>query len=284
MIARDRYDRIVLWLSNQGWVADVAGREARTTATPSAEISGFRAGDGTTRALRRRHSFELQAYGREVRNHVRRIASIGCRARMVALSWGGAHQFWYEPTHLQFRDTRSGIRDFAGGIVRLDTRVATPAVWQSNNLIDGIPWRCGEAVADGASWILRDPFTSGYEGPEWIVSEGDTVSCVGVAALDDEATLTLELPIGGATIMLSGATGTLSALGWAGASIETVANDVALVLPFNTWEVELVVTSADGPPRLEVIRPGQALPPRFGGFDDDCFTRLETLPPWLSGT
>lgn len=284
MPARDGYDRVVIWLSNQGHVVDLGGHRSVGSGTPEQTETRFNLAAGDSRARQRTNRFEISTIDDGVRAFLRLMRHMGCKARLVAFSPGGAHEFWYQEARIQFIDRRSGDLAFAGGTVILENRIFNPGIWQSDNLLEGVPWYGAVATSDGVTFYLESPTLNAYEGPKWVGSSGDSVNFEGLATIATSFVLTIEFPCEDAWIRLSdaGATvfGTLEAQDWNGVTIGTVAQGIAFKVPRKTWHLVITITAASTQPRLEVIRSGAIRDPRFGDFETDCATRVAS-PYWF---
>ena len=108
-----------------------------------------------------------------------------------------------------------------------------------------------------------------FNGPEWIVSEGDRVTSGGTFK-GDLATLSFVFPVGGARFRFTGEwTGTIRQLSWSGSTIQSDAKaagvDVDITMDDLLWKLEVEVTQADDQPSVFMAQIGPARSSIHGG-------------------
>lgn len=271
------FTRIEIWDPMSAFVAGVGGRQALRGTYGSATEEKYLTRSGALPRSRTR-PFALPLIDTALIEHLRVMRFEGCPVRLVAL--GRWNVVWQEATRMELLTARSERPQFANEAFSLQSPFLHAAIWDSDSLIAGIPWLNTVPVdIGGGDYEMRSLNRPGYQGPYWI-ADADTANideCAGLVMGDLE--LTMELPIGGATVQLigEGVTGTIEALAypnWNGASFdapEVLASSTAggqFYLPKRTWSIRITVDAAAAQPRLIVLDPGTPLGLRTGEFRD----------------
>lgn len=295
-IAREYVQRVVIWHSKTGWVCDLPPTVLLRTQTPGVEEGYFPSARGDDVAIERSHLYQIENIEMARQEHLLMMRRLGCPIRFVALI-KNRHVVWYEEASLHLVPDRQGFGGFAPDKVRVVSRVFDAGIHQGRDLFSGIPWICtsayrlceleqncdeigsGSGSGESDDYVLSLATLPGYLGPFWVVSPSDAVTNFGVFT-GSEAVLTMELPIGGASLTLDVDAGTLEALRWDSEVIQTASAGVSLTLPSNTMFVRATVTSASSQPRLLVDSAGEPLGPRIGECVFCPGGERAMAPPW----
>lgn len=292
-INRDGYRRLIIFQPRTGYVVDIRPPILPSQrALPAYSYNPVQAG-GREHVVTRRASWSLPVSDGEIGRALEVMACLagsGCPVRVIGFG-RKKHSVWLEDSSLIMTDARQGSGAFAPDVADIVNTLVQPCIFDSDSLIDGIPWNCTEAALDpdsgsgaGAQYILTKDALTAYDGPFFVCSPGDSVDLDGTYN-GTSAVATFIAPVGECTLVLegTGVTGTVSAIAWDGVTVlATAAAGVNLDVPFRTWILEVEITAADEQPRLTVIDAGEAQDIRYGLCLDcaDPEAVLSSDPAW----
>jgi hypothetical protein len=168
---------------------------------------------------------------------------------------------WMEPTRVSLvHDDGNRLAPLR---VRLEQRVFDAAISDGIDILASVPWTGTEAVdattlkyqtgTYASGYVLDEDSLRGYQGPRWIVANGEIVGYDG-AYSGAGATLRLPVPVGGVTYTLKNATGVLRAYDWHGKVLAASGDDRSE--PFESVTEEPTLSTVD----LDLRKIGRAFP------------------------
>lgn len=283
--ARDGYRRIVVYQPRSGWVCDI-GPNQMLQARFSADEDYFPTAAGTARAISRVRRFEIPVIDNDIAKRLDIMHKQGCEMRVIALGWSN-HVIWEMDSEVNLVPFRRGARSFAGASLIFESNVFNCSVYQSEDLLGGIPWHCNDATLDGANYYFPGP--SGYQGNRWLVSSGDAVDAGGAFSGSGTPSLTMHFPLEGAGLQLSGGwTGSLKTLDHSGATLATyskgISDTIDLTIDDGTWKIVVTATIAGILPLVSITSPGAIVSPRTGVCVDctNLSATAQSAPGWSS--
>ena len=281
------YKRIVIYQPRNAWVVDLGpGRCKAPTYNMGDEY--FNTGAGTRKAIARQRDMIIQVFDETHVDTLRIMHKEGCEMRCIAVGDETAI-VWEMDSEINFIENNDGIGGFSGGNLIFFNAVKWGSIYQSKNILAGIPWACETATDDGGTFYLPGP--DGWTGNRWQGASGDSVDEDGLATITgSDLRLEMYFPMQGATINLTNAwAGSVDYLDFSGATISTTTKSTKLLdssetIPDETWKILVKVTSADSEPTIHVTNPGSMEDPRRGGCIDcsDLIATLSTAPDWSS--
>ena len=283
------FKRIVIYQPRNGWVVDLgAGR--CTAPVYNVGESYFNTGAGTRKSVSRTREMIIQVFDETSIDILRIMHKEGCEMRAIAI---GEKSFivWNIDSEINFVEQNGGVGGFSGANLIFNTDVFSGSIYQSEDLMGGVPWECETASldTDGSTYVL--PGSSGYQGDRWVVSSGDSVDEDGLATYSGNMTLTFIAPLEGARLNFTGTwAGTIKTLDWSGATLATynkliATTDQSVTVDDGTWKIEVQVgASASTRPVCKLLAAGSLADPRRGGCIDcsDLSVTLSTAPSWTS--
>ena len=299
-IRRDTtFNRLVMWQERSGSVLDVMGHEALAAATPKSSGKYF-TGSASAR-VDGVEEYEFQLIKSDLVKHAKKMMASQCAVHLVAFGFD-THQMWLSDSTLRAIDQRAGGGGMAGAELQLDSQYVSAAVCQVTNILECAPWNSavakvdvaavpgsgsGGASGEGAVYTLKTFKKTSFNGPEWIVDEGDRVTSGGTFK-GSLATLSFVFPVGTARFNFVGEwTGTIRQIGWNGGTIQedakTAGVDLSVTMDATLWILEIEVTQADERPRMVLQFAGQSQGTRDGVCIEcsDPAAVAGGVPPWI---
>jgi len=293
MTARGQIHRAVFYQEQTGHVVDAHARFAMPSPIVSTS-ENYVTIDGAEEVISRDRTLEFQLLRECDISHLRQMKGQCWPVRCLVIGFD-RHDVWAVGESLDMIDIRRGPANMAGALARLQSHVFDGAIYQSDNIIEGIPWACTSStalpqapaggsgsgaapVASGSGmvdqWALLRLHQSGWVGPFWDpMAAGTSVDFSGVLdkGSNPSPNLSMVLPIQGATLLLTGGwTGSVSYFDWSGnalpASIAKTVdiNDVSGKVPDGTWSILITVLASDEQPIVRITSPGPLIDPRPG--------------------
>lgn len=300
-MSREGYYRIVLFQERTGYVVDLDPRKMipNNFGKPSQDIVTIQA-NGQDQIRGRNSIWPLPMVDMEISAHLGLISNnalAGCPVKAIGFGFK-KHSVWLEDASFILNPYRPGRPGFASDVFTMKTGIRLPSIYEGENLIGGIPWRCTESTdfalpgsgagsgSGGSIIVLSSAELSGYQGPFFEVAGGETVDIYGAYA-GAGATLEFIAPIGESSLRLDGdVTATLSAIAFDGVTVlASAVQGVSLDIPYRTWLLRIEITASNESPFLTVVDSGSIQTPRVGVClncgDPDAV--IATDPLWTGG-
>lgn len=267
-VKRRLFNRVVIWDTKGGTILDLPSRYVLSGASPSISEEYVDLANGSQVPVRRTSEVQVPITANELDVLAEVIQRSKCPVKAAFIGQEGTDSFlWLEPTRLQVRDPQVETGLQAQKVLELKSKVFYPGIWESEDLVGGIPWQGTEGVVfediEGSPTRLEPKGEPrfGYRGPGWEVSsESDSVDLKGEAQLSSDAKLDFDFPVWGATLTIDTIVGfslgniVVNALNFNKSVIKTVTaqDDTEFVIPEKTWSIEISVSSSTARPKVRV--------------------------------
>jgi len=290
-VRRRLFERIAIFQPSSGTIIDLPTRYVLGLSGPEESEEYTRLASGSKLPTRRTMRVQVPVTHKELALFGEIFHRTKCPVQAAFI--GGAdtdNWLWLEPVRLQVRDPEISGGLQAEKVFDLESSVFYPGIWESTDLIGGVPWQGtkGHEFTDLAGKPVRlEPEGNprlGYQGPGWEVdAESDTVDSVGESSLSSEATLRFNFPMWGATLRVDTLLGyqlsgvVVNALDFNRSVLKSVTGSAGttITLPDRTWAVEVRVSSSSSRPKILVDSVGyQKARVLAGGVSPDC-TRVD---------
>lgn len=248
----------------------------------------FSSSAGTNRAVSRTRTLEIPIMDNDKIDHIRTMWFEGCEIRVICLGWN-SHIVWDLDSEINLVPYRGGPRSFTAERLVLNTDVFLGSVYQSDNIIGGVPWACTTSTLDTSdnNYYLSTP--AGWQGNRWQDSDTDA-SITSGGAFSGTGSLTMEMyfPLEGADVQMSGDwLGQMRTLDHSGATLTTTAKNLSTndaTIDDGTWKIAIQVDSASEQPVLYITDPGDIASNRAGVCIDctDLSAEAGSAPSWSS--
>ena len=284
-VRRRLFQRIVIWDPASGSIINLPTRYVLSSgASPSQEEEYAQLASGSKTPTRRTSSVQIPLTHKELALFGEVIQRSRCPVKAAFISANeGDNWLWLEETRLQIRDPEVGPGQNAPKVIDLESKVFHPAIWESNDLVGGVPFQNTELIEDqdrGGDFLKPiNEERKGYRGPLWKREESSSgdpkVDLAGNYQDPGETRLRFEFPIWGAEVSLETLLGfqlnntIINALSWSRSVIATSSD--SLIIPEETWEVEVRISDSTARPKLVVSRAGLTNAVVYaGGVTPDC--------------
>lgn len=280
------YKRIVIFQPRNAWVCDLGAGSALTPRFNTSE-DRFDTAAGTRKPVARSRQLVIPVFDETKLAHLRVMWKEGCEIRAILLG-GGSNIVWELDSEFNLVEFGGGPGQVTGANIELETDLFSGSIYQSHDLLSGIPWDCEDATLSGGTYYLPGP--SGWLGNKWVVSSGDTVDEFGLFVGSGAPQLEMYFPVQGAAFTLGGTfTGNIKTLDHSGATLTTTAKgtagvDVTGTIDSGTWKIQINVTTASTRPQLTITDPGSLASDRVGECVDcsDPDAVATSTPAWSS--
>lgn len=278
-----QYQRIVVYQPRSAWVCDLGPGKCLS---PRFDVSEnrFDTAAGTKKAIARFRRLVIPVFDEDTLKHLEVMRKEGCEIRAIAIG-GGSHIVWELDSAINLVPFGGSPGQITGANLELETDIFEGSIYQSSDLLSGVPWACEDATLDGGTYYLPGP--TGYTGNRWVMASGQSVDEDGTLTGSGTPQLTMHFPLQGATVQLKGAwIGSMKTLDHSGATLSTTNKLTNGSLPTatiddGTWNIQFDVTTASSAPELHVTDAGDLESNRTG----DCIdcsdpTTTGTTPGW----
>lgn len=281
----NKVDRIVVFQPRSGWVCDLGpGSALSPLYNPNEEY--FRTGAGTSEAVARSRPLTIPVFDDDKITHLRKMKREGCEIRAIII--GGTHLYWGMDSEINLVEFGGQPGAVSGANVVLNSDLFSGAVYQSNDLLSGIPWEC--ETAETISGTIYFPGPKGWNGPRYVVGSGQSTDETGTLSGSGSPQLEIHFPLEGLQFTLGGSfVGDMKTLDFSGNTLSTfskpgVSGDETGTIDDGTWKIQINVTSADGRPTLKVTDAGALVSDRVGECVDcsDLDAEAASAPAWSS--
>lgn len=296
----DGFLRIVVWQPSSGYVIDFTPRDYKRAVTLTQGREYFDAGDNSQYAIATDRLLELIQVDESHAATLQRMKAIGCPVKLCAIGLS-RHILWLDETAFNHLPNRAEPKDFAADSLRFRNNNYYAPIWDTRDLLEPLDFAGLTVQASGADYYLVGE--DGLYAPvKWRI-EGATVpptiNELGQLVTDGTLYVDFELPIGGATLGMTTAGGSINVdhvsttfLAWDEGELDTVGLDLATVVPAHTWSMRVMVGHLPGltmtvtRPSLNIIAAGRYEgAERTGLIPPTCAPAVfgsGFLPPWLS--
>lgn len=297
-IRRRRFERVVVWQPATGSIINLPSRYILSNDGPSESEEYAQLASGSKTPVRRTNSVQIPVTHKELGLFTEIIQRSSCPVEAAFISSDDYDNWiWNEPTRLQVTDPEVESGQLAEKVIELENNVFFPGIWESTDLIGGVPWqgtkgKVAEEI-DGTPIRLEPEgqFRKGYTGPGWEgTKETDSVDLAGEASLNSDATLEFNFPVWGATLQIETLLGfslgniVVNALNFNKSVLKSVSasQDTEITLPDETWSIEVSVASSTARPKITVKDVGRKegvvyagkVAPNCGRVDDPDYEEL----------
>jgi len=291
MITRGQIYRAVFVQELTGHVVDAQARFAMPANIITKREQSMRI-DGASVPIKRFHTLEWPLLRECDISSLRQMCGQGWPVTCYVIGFN-VHGIWAVGENLDVTDIRRGPGTMAGSMATMRSHTFDGAIYQSYNLVEGIPWACTDSYAiptligsgsgaglgsgsgDLQEWMLARIGQTGWDGPHWDPGgPGASVDFMGTLTKSGtiDPVLSWILPLQGATLEISGDENATQArfYDWSGNLLSgtiTKTNGIPSasgVIPDGTWRVEFSVDEADVQPIIQITNPGPMIDPRPG--------------------
>ena len=293
MVTRGQIYRAVFVQPLTGHVVDAQARFSMPSNIITTTEKTMRV-DGTSRVISRLHSLSFPLLRECDISSLRQMCGQGWPVICYVIGFN-VHGVWAVAESLDVTDVRRAPASMAGSAASLRSHVFDGAIYQSYNLVEGIPWACtssyqlpvasglgsgsGAGIGSGSGslqdYILARAGQTGWDGPAWDPGgRGAEVDFVGELTKSGQIdpTLSMIMPIQGATLKISGEENATQArfYDWSGVQLPgtiTKTNGIDSAsgqVPDGTWRIVFSVDEAHVQPIIEITNPGPEIDPRPG--------------------
>ena len=173
------YKRIVVFQPRSGWVADLGpGRCLAPDYSVNEEY--FRTGAGTRKSISRSRQMIIQVFDESTVTHLRKMHKEGCAMRCIAVG-DKTSIIWDRDSEFNLVEFGGTIGGFSGVNLVFHNDVQWGSIYQSYDILAGIPWECETATLIDGVYYLAGP--SGWVGNRFIGANGDSVDEDGAATV-----------------------------------------------------------------------------------------------------
>lgn len=285
-VRRRLFQRIVLFEPKSGTILDLSTRYVLSNGGPENSEEYAKTTTGSSRPTSRTNTVEVPITHREIASVASVVRRYRCPFKGIFLGPEGSDLwYWGEPARAQIQDPSVEGGAQSEKVLRMESDVFHPGIWEGMGVVEGVPWRGTSAQKRDGSFYLRPKGTPrpGYEGPLWSCPSDASVSLSGDASnisKQGKAIIEVEFPVWRTDLELFSRTGTikggLRALDWDGNTLAGPSKTITT--PEKTWSIKASIEDASRTPIISVKHMENAYGTLEGTASPDC-TRVSS-PIW----